>query len=153
MQSDCTSPGRLFQAIKRLVEATDEVRMSWIHKTWWLGVVHYLRQGPMKKSILDVEPMNRPILREPKRVLSGLWRTWRQDWRSHHNQHLVVGWIHEEPNGPCIYPDYHMQGTYTEKSICPWPHLLQGDEHQVPGEVGEKSRVLFLHGGVPVWIS
>jgi hypothetical protein len=48
-------------AVEGLVETTDEVGASWILKPRWLGAIYYLSQSPMKKDILHIELMYRPI--------------------------------------------------------------------------------------------
>jgi len=41
------------------------MRLGGINKTCGLGAVDCLAEGAMQESILDVELMNQPVLREP----------------------------------------------------------------------------------------
>jgi hypothetical protein len=50
----------LLQAIERLVEMTDMLRLIRIHKTRWLLTVDNLINVAMEKGILDIKLPNRP---------------------------------------------------------------------------------------------
>jgi hypothetical protein len=50
----------LLQAIERLVETADMIRVIRIHKTRWLLAVDNLIKVAMEKSILDIKLTNRP---------------------------------------------------------------------------------------------
>jgi len=53
----------LLQTIKRLLEKADIIRICWINKTRRLLTIDCLIKMTMKKSILDLQLMNRPMTR------------------------------------------------------------------------------------------
>jgi len=53
----------LLQAIKRLLQKANMIMKGWINKTWRLLAVDCLIKMTMKKSILDIQLMNRPMTR------------------------------------------------------------------------------------------
>src|SRR6185437_10361918 len=58
------SPRSLLQTIERLVEPTDHIRTTRVHKSRWLRAVDSLGQGAVKKRILHIQLVHRPSARE-----------------------------------------------------------------------------------------
>jgi len=67
--------GSLLQTIKRLLEKADIIRICWINKTRRLLTVNCLIKKTMKKSILHIKLVNRPLSRScnTQNRPNGLW--------------------------------------------------------------------------------
>jgi hypothetical protein len=59
-ESAVSSPERLLQPIKRLVEAVDPARLRKINKPDRLATVNYLREGTMQEHVLHIKLVDRP---------------------------------------------------------------------------------------------
>lgn len=61
------SAGSLFEAIQKTVETAYEVRVRGVDETNRLATINCLKKSTMQESILNIQLMNRPIMRKSER--------------------------------------------------------------------------------------
>ena len=143
----------LFQAVERLPEKTDGVRLRGVDETRRLLAEHLLRQMTVEEHILDVKLMNRPVTRERKRehCANGGWL----DDRAESFIKINTFTLRESSQDPpCLVPIKRTIGLQlvTENPLACDNVSIARWINEVPSVVGQKSTILLNHEGVPIRI-